>query len=451
MDDTIVAISTALGVGAISIVRVSGPDALTIVNKIYKNKDLTKEKSHTIHYGYLYDKEELLDEVLIMLMKGPKTYTTLDTVEINCHGGISTTKKIVEVLLKNGCRMALPGEFTKLAYLNGRISLLEAESVNDLLTSQGDASRSLALNNMKGMLYKKIQGLRDKIVQILSNIEVNIDYPEYVDEVQVTHELLNTNLEEVMRELKKLVDGAKNGKLINEGIKVAIVGKPNVGKSSILNHFLDEEKAIVTDIAGTTRDIVEGSVFLNGVMLHFIDTAGIRDTEDVVEKLGVDKSLKVADDADLILFVVNYNEVISKDELELLESFKNHEVILYVNKCDMDQIIDDDFLKSQKIVMGNTKSYDGLDALKEEIIKRFSLEKIVSKDMSYLTNIRQIDLINKAYQNLESSLKSLADKMPIDMIEIDLKTAWEILGELIGDAYESELVDEIFSRFCLGK
>lgn len=451
MDDTIVAISTALGVGAISIVRVSGPDALTIVNKIYKNKDLTKEKSHTIHYGYLYDKEELLDEVLIMLMKGPKTYTTLDTVEINCHGGISTTKKIVEVLLKNGCRMALPGEFTKLAYLNGRISLLEAESVNDLLTSQGDASRSLALNNMKGMLYKKIQGLRDKIVQILSNIEVNIDYPEYVDEVQVTHELLNTNLEEVMRELKKLVDGAKNGKLINEGIKVAIVGKPNVGKSSILNHFLDEEKAIVTDIAGTTRDIVEGSVFLNGVMLHFIDTAGIRDTEDVVEKLGVDKSLKVADDADLILFVVNYNEVISKDELELLESFKNHEVILYVNKCDMDQKIDDDFLKSQKIVMGNTKSYDGLDALKEEIIKRFSLEKIVSKDMSYLTNIRQIDLINKAYQNLESSLKSLADKMPIDMIEIDLKTAWEILGELIGDAYESELVDEIFSLFCLGK
>lgn len=449
MNDTICAISTSLGIGAISIVRVSGNEAINIVNKIF-SINLSDKESHTIHYGHIIDNNKVIDEVLVMLMRAPKTYTTEDTIEINCHGGISTTNKILELLINNGARLAEPGEFTKRAFLNGRINLLEAESVNDLIVAKTDAARTLAINNVDGILTKKIKKLREKIVKILSNIEVNIDYPEYTDEVEVTHELLNKHLKEISKELTKLVDGAKNGRIIKEGINIAIIGKPNVGKSSILNFLIDEEKAIVTNIPGTTRDIVEGSITLNGVALNFIDTAGIRETDDLVEKIGVDKSKSIAKNADIILFVLNNNEEITEEELEIMGNLDKNKLIVFVNKSDLKKKI---YLGniSQEIIYGNTIEENGLDKLLEKIKEKLKLDSIVNKDMSYLSNIREITLVNKANEAIKNANESLKKELPIDMIEIDLKNAWEYLGEIIGEAYEDELVDNIFSNFCLGK
>lgn len=449
MNDTICAISTSLGIGAISIVRVSGKDAIKIVEKIFDNK-LSNKESHTIHYGHIIDNKNIIDEVLVMLMRAPKTYTTEDTIEINCHGGISTTNKILELLINNGARLAEPGEFTKRAFLNGRINLLEAEAVNDLIIAKTDAARALAINNVDGILTKKIKKLREKIVKILSNIEVNIDYPEYTDEVEVTHELLNKYLKEISKELTKLVDGAKNGRIIKEGINIAIIGKPNVGKSSILNFLIDEEKAIVTNIPGTTRDIVEGSITLNGVALNFIDTAGIRETDDLVEKIGVDKSKSIAKNADIILFVLNNNEEITEEELEIMGNLDKNKLIVFVNKSDLKKKIHLGNI-SQEIIYGNTIEENGLDKLLEKIKEKLKLDSIVNKDMSYLSNIREITLVNKANEAIKNANESLKKELPIDMIEIDLKNAWEYLGEIIGEAYEDELVDNIFSNFCLGK
>lgn len=449
MNDTICAISTSLGIGAISIVRVSGNEAINIVNKIF-SINLSDKESHTIHYGHIIDNNKVIDEVLVMLMHGPKTYTTEDTIEINCHGGISTTNKILELLINNGARLAEPGEFTKRAFLNGRINLLEAEAVNDLIIAKTDAARTLAINNVDGILTKKIKKLREKIVKILSNIEVNIDYPEYTDEVEVTHELLNKHLKEISKELTKLVDGAKNGRIIKEGINIAIIGKPNVGKSSILNFLIDEEKAIVTNIPGTTRDIVEGSITLNGVALNFIDTAGIRETDDLVEKIGVDKSKSIAKNADIILFVLNNNEEISEEELEIMGNLDKNKLIVFVNKSDLKKKIHLGNI-SQEIIYGNTIEENGLDKLLEKIKEKLKLDSIVNKDMSYLSNIREITLVNKANEAIKNANESLKKELPIDMIEIDLKNAWEYLGEIIGEAYEDELVDNIFSNFCLGK
>lgn len=451
MEDTICAIATGHNPGAISIIRVSGNEAIKIVNNIFKNKDLTSCPSHTLWYGHIYDEDELIDEVLVSIMKSPKTYTKEDIVEINCHGGLNTTTKVLEVLLKNGCRLAEPGEFTKRAFLNGRITLLEAESVNDLIKAKNDAARIMALNNIGGKLTEKIRTIREGMAKVLANIEVNIDYPEYEDEVIVTHELILKYLTEFSHDLKKLVNDAKNGKIINEGINVAIIGKPNVGKSSILNFFLDEEKAIVTDIPGTTRDIVEGKVSLNGVELNFIDTAGLRNTDDVVEKIGVEKSKTIAKNADLIIYCLNNNERVTTEELKYLNSFNEEEVIIFINKTDLPTKIDLELLKDKDYCLGNTVSIDGLDNLKKKIIAKFNLEKIVNKDMSYLSNIRQIDLINKANEAINSALKSHSENREIDLIEIDIKKAWDLLGELIGEAYEEELVNNIFSNFCLGK
>ena len=385
-----------------------------------------------------------------MLMRGPKTYTTEDTVEINCHGGISTTGKILEILINNGARLAEPGEFTKRAFLNGRINLLEAESVNDLIVAKTDAARTLAINNVGGKLTEKIRELREKIVKILSNIEVNIDYPEYTDELVVTHELMNKYLGEITKDLDILVSGAKNGRLIKNGVNIAIIGKPNVGKSSILNYLLDEDKAIVTNIPGTTRDIVEGTITLNGVALNFIDTAGIRETDDIVEKIGVDKSKSVAKNADIIIYVLNNNEEISSEELENMGKIEAEKTIIFVNKTDLKQKINLGNI-SREIILGNTVSDNGLDNLLVAIKNKLNLDSIVNKDMSYLSNIREITLVNKASVALNSANKSLEEGLPIDVIEIDLKRAWEYLGEIIGDAYEDELVDNIFSNFCLGK
>lgn len=449
MYDTICAISTSSGIGAISIVRITGPEAIDIVDKVFSG-DLKNKETHTIHYGHIIDNGNVIDEVLVMLMRAPKTYTTEDTVEINCHGGISTTGKILEILINNGARLAEPGEFTKRAFLNGRINLLEAESVNDLIVAKTDAARTLAINNVDGKLTKKIRELREKIVKILSNIEVNIDYPEYTDELEVTHELMNKYLGEITKDLDNLVSGAKNGRLIKNGVNVAIIGKPNVGKSSILNYLLDEDKAIVTNIPGTTRDIVEGTITLNGVALNFIDTAGIRETDDIVEKIGVDKSKSVASSADIIIYVLNNNEEISSEELETMGNLDSKKLIIFVNKSDLEQKINLGNI-SREIVLGNTVSDNGLDNLLVAIKNKLNLDSIVNKDMSYLSNIREITLVNKASVALNSAKKSLEEELPIDVIEIDLKRAWEYLGEIIGDAYEDELVDNIFSNFCLGK
>lgn len=449
MEDTICAISTSIGIGAISIVRVTGPNTIDIVDSIFDH-DLKNASSHTIHYGHIKYKEEKIDEVLVMLMRGPKTYTTEDTIEINCHGGVSTTKKIMEVLLANGCRLAEPGEFTKRAYLNGRINLLEAESVNDLIIAKTDAARTLAINNVDGKLTKQISNLREKIAKILANIEVNIDYPEYTDELEVTKDLMHSYLDEINKELLKLVNGSKNGRIIKNGVNVAIIGKPNVGKSSILNSLLDEEKAIVTNIPGTTRDIVEGSITLNGVAINFIDTAGIRKTEDIVEKIGVDKSKKTAENADIILFVLNNNETISEEEKAMLEKYNNDKLIVFVNKMDLEsKLIIPENIKD--IVYGNTIDINGLEKLKERITEKLNLSNIVNKDMSYLCNLREIDLVNKAYESLKNAQSNLDAGFSVDMIEIDLKSAWDYLGEIMGDSYEGELVDKIFSNFCLGK
>lgn len=449
MEDTICAISTSMGIGAISIVRVTGPNTIDIVDSIFDH-DLKNASSHTIHYGHIKYKEEIIDEVLVMLMRGPKTYTTEDTIEINCHGGVNTTKKIMEVLLANGCRLAEPGEFTKRAYLNGRINLLEAESVNDLIIAKTDAARTLAINNVDGKLTKQISNLREKIAKILANIEVNIDYPEYTDELEVTKDLMHSYLDEINKELIKLVNGSKNGRIIKNGVNVAIIGKPNVGKSSILNSLLDEEKAIVTNIPGTTRDIVEGSISLNGVAINFIDTAGIRKTEDIVEKIGVDKSKKTAENADIILFVLNNNEAISEEEKAMLEKYNNDKLIVFVNKMDLEsKLIIPENIKD--IVYGNTIDINGLEKLKERITEKLNLSNIVNKDMSYLCNLREIDLVNKAYEALKNAQSNLDAGYSVDMIEIDLKSAWDYLGEIMGDSYEGELVDKIFSNFCLGK
>ena len=448
MDDTIVAISTALKDGAISIVRVTGAKALNYVNMVF-TKDLTKAKSHTIHYGHIKYKDELIDEVLVMVMRSPRTYTTEDVIEINCHGGLNSTRKVLEVLLQIGCRLAEPGEFTKRAYLNGRINLLEAESVNDLIIAKTDASRTLALNNVGGKLTQKIKNIRSKIAKILANIEVNIDYPEYTDELEVTKNLLTTYLKDIKEELLKLLNGAKSGQIIKNGINIAIIGKPNVGKSSILNHLIDEEKAIVTNIPGTTRDIVEGSITLNGVLVNFVDTAGIRQTEDVVEKIGVTKSEEIAKKADLIILVLNNNEELSKEEESLYNKYNADNLIVFVNKSDLSSNLDVHMFSG--VVYGNTVDLYGLEELKNAIISKLNLEEIVNKDMSYLTNVREIDLVNKAYQALENALTNSLLGLDVDLIEIDLKEVWDYLGEVTGETYKEELVDEIFRNFCLGK
>ena len=444
MEDTICAISTSMGIGAISIVRVTGPEAINIVDSIFDH-DLKNASSHTIHYGHIKYNEEVIDEVLVMLMRGPKTYTTEDTIEINCHGGINTTKKIMEVLLASGCRLAEPGEFTKRAFLNGRIDLSQAESVIDVIQSKNEFALKSSLNQHKGAVLQNIKAIRGNIIH-----EVNIDYPEYTDELQVTEDLMHGYLNEIKEELDSLVNGSKNGRLIKNGVNIAIIGKPNVGKSSILNSLLDEEKAIVTNIPGTTRDIVEGTITLNGVAINFIDTAGIRETEDIVEKIGVDKSKKTADASDLILLVLNNNEALSEEEQQMLDKYNSDKLIIFVNKMDLETKL---VLSTnlQDVIYGNTIDINGLDKLKERIITKLNLDNIVNKDMSYLCNLREIDLINKAHEALISAQSNLDNGYSVDMIEIDLKSAWEYLGQIIGDSYDNELVDKIFSNFCLGK
>lgn len=449
MEDTIVAISTAMGKGAISIIRVSGPDSLKLVNHIFKGKDLIKVPSHTIHYGYIVDKEEEIDEVLVMVMLSPKTFTTEDVVEINCHGGIATTNKILELLIRNGARIAEPGEFTKRAFLNGRISLLEAESVGDLIESVSDKQRKMAINGVNGRLTKIVRTIRDNILDLIANIEVNIDYPEYEDAIEVTHEYLKEKVLVIEKDLKLLLSNSTVGKIIKSGIDVALIGRPNVGKSSILNALLNEDKAIVTDISGTTRDIIEAKLTLNGVVINLIDTAGIRETTDIVEKIGVDKSKQILDSADLVILVLNNNEELTLEDKELLANIKDKTNIVFINKNDLEQKLQIE--DNLNIVQGNTKELDGLEDLKQKIIEMYKLDKINEKDLTYLSNVRQITLVRDSLESIEQVLKDIEKDIPIDMLEIHLRNAFDKLGILIGETYEDELIDKLFKNFCLGK
>ena len=451
MNDTIVAISTALGVGAISIVRLSGNEAIEIVNNCFKGKDLTKVESHTINYGHIIDNDEVIDEVLVSIMKAPKTYTTEDVVEINCHGGIISTKRILETMLTRGARLAEPGEFTKRAFLNGRIDLVKSEAVMDIIDSKSEEANKLALSQLTGTTSNMIKKFRDKLKQLLASIEVNIDYPEYYDIEVVTKEKIEKELKVMKEDLKKVIKESKNSTLIKEGIKTVIIGRPNVGKSSILNKLLEQEKAIVTDIAGTTRDIVEGEIYLDGILLNIIDTAGIRSTEDIVEKLGVEKSLSMIDDADLVIVVLNNNESLTKEDEEILEKTKDKERIIVINKNDLEKKININSKELKNIVYTNTNSTEGIKALKEKIIELFQLENIKSKDYTYLTNARQISLAKKAYQSLHDAEEGLKNDLPIDMIEIDLKETFDLLGEIIGETYSEEILDHLFANFCVGK
>lgn len=451
MFDTICAISTTMGVGAISIIRVSGNDAISLVNKIFKGKDLTKVLSHTINYGFIVDKEETIDEVLVSIMKAPKTYTKEDLVEINCHGGISTTNKILEILLNHGCRLAEPGEFTKRAFLNGRIDLVEAEAIGDLINSETDKSRSLSLNGVTGNITNMINDIRKKLVSISANIEVNIDYPEYEDAIVLTNELVKPQILDIKKDLEKLLRESVNGKLIKNGIDVAIVGKPNVGKSSLLNTLLEEEKAIVTNVAGTTRDIVEGKIVLNGIVLNLIDTAGIRETEDIVEQIGVNKSKEIIEKSNLIILVLNNNEELTKEEKDLIRSLNNKNLIVYINKNDLEKKIDEREIICKNIVNGNTQNYKNLELLKQKIIEMFNLEQIDSGNMNYLSNSRQISLVKKSLESLDNCLKQIENNIEIDLLAIDIKECFDLLGEIIGTTYKDELLDEIFTNFCLGK
>lgn len=448
MYDTICAISTSLGVGAISIIRVSGEEAISKVAKLFDVKNLNDVKSHTIHYGHIVSNNEIIDEVLVTVLKAPKTYTREDIVEINSHGGIATTKKILEILIENGIRLAEPGEFTKRAFLNGRLDLLEAESVNNLIKASTDLERKLALNGISGKVSKKITRVREIIVEFLANIEVNIDFPEYEDALEITLENLPPKLNEIKKELESLLEESKIGKIVENGIKVAIVGRPNVGKSSILNAMLNENKAIVTNVAGTTRDIVEGSVELKGISLKFIDTAGIRKTDDLVEKIGVDKSLEMIEDADLVIHVLNNNEAFSKEDEEIKERIKDKTHITFINKSDLPSKLNN---KNLEAVIGNTMTIDGLDSLKNKIVELFDLEKINNSNLEVISSAREIGLIKEALNAINNAINNIDISLPVDMIAIDIKKAWDLLGEITGESYQEELLDTLFSKFCLGK
>ena len=448
MNDTIVAISTSLGVGAISIIRLSGKGSIEIVNSCFKGKDLRKVDTHTINYGYIIYNNEIIDEVLVSVMRAPKTYTTEDIVEINCHGGITSTNKILEIMQLEGCRLAEPGEFTKRAFLNGRIDLLESESIMDMINSKSEEARKLSMNGITGHISNKIESFREELKKVLSQIEVNIDYPEYYDIEVITEEKIKEIIKELKEKLIDLVKDSENGITIKNGIKTVIVGRPNVGKSSILNKILKEEKAIVTDIEGTTRDTVEGEILLDGILLNIIDTAGIRKTEDKVEKIGVEKSLSKIEEADLVILVINGSEDLTETDKKILEETKDKTRIIVINKNDLKNKVN---LNNNNIVYTNTLTDAGILTLVEKIKELFNLEQIKTKDYTYLSNTRQITLAKQALKNLLDAEKGIEENLPVDMVEIDLKNCFENLGEIIGKNYSNEIIDNLFKNFCVGK
>ena len=382
-------------------------------------------------------------------MKAPKTFTKEDIVEINCHGGIATTNKVLEILLNNGARLAEPGEFTKRAFLNGRIDLLEAEATMDLISSKSDKARKMSLNTLTGETSNLIKDLRSDIVGIISNIEVNIDYPEYEDIEVLTSEKILPEIQKFKEKLEKIIKKSQDSKVIKEGIKVGIIGKPNVGKSSLLNSLLEEEKAIVTNVPGTTRDIVEGTIILDNVILNIIDTAGIRESDDIVEKIGIEKSLVIINEADLVIFILNNNEKITREEKELLEKLKDKKKIIVINKIDLENKLDKSILDNYIEI--SAKENIGIEKIKDEIKRLFNLGELEASDLTYMSNARSISLLGKSLNNINDAISEINNNSPIDIVEFHLKDAWNNLGEIIGETYTDELLDELFSRFCLGK
>lgn len=449
MLDTIAAISTAFGKGALSIVRMSGSESIEIANKVFKGKNLNKVKSHTVHYGHIVDNGEVIDEVLLTVFRAPKTFTREDVVEISCHGGIFVTNKILELLLSNGARIAEAGEFTKRAFMNGRIDLTQAEAVSDLIEAKTKSSLKMANIGLRGDIRKLIEGFRSEILTCIASIEVNIDYPEYEDEEEITANIIIPVISDLLDKINEIISKSETSQIIKEGIKTAIIGKPNVGKSSLLNSLLREDKAIVTNIAGTTRDIVEGMVNVGGVILNLIDTAGIRETTDVVEKIGVKKTKDVIEQAELIILVFDYGNDLDSKDLELLELTKNKARIVVVNKQDLDKKID--LEKLEDYILISTFSEKDIEKLERKIMDVSNISNITDLDYTYMGNARQIAKLKEARNYLNNALASAKINEVIDMINLDLTLAWKAMGEIIGDNNPDALLDELFSKFCLGK
>ncbi|MGD6775996.1 tRNA uridine-5-carboxymethylaminomethyl(34) synthesis GTPase MnmE [Sutcliffiella horikoshii] len=458
--DTIAAISTPMGEGAIAIVRLSGEEAFRIIDEIFVTPSSKKMKdvaSHTIHYGHIVDPktDKIIEEVMVSVMRGPKTFTREDVVEINCHGGLVSVNKLLQLVMSRGARLAEPGEFTKRAFLNGRIDLSQAEAVMDLIRAKTDRAMNVALGQMEGRLSKLIQKLRQEILETLAHVEVNIDYPEYDDVEEMTHQLLLEKSTYVKEELEKLLQTSQQGKILREGLSTVIIGRPNVGKSSLLNSLVHENKAIVTDIPGTTRDVIEEYVSVRGVPLRLVDTAGIRETEDIVERIGVERSREVLKKADLILLVLNNNDDLTMEDKQLFEAVKGMDVIVIVNKTDLPTKIDIGQVKElanhHTVISTSLKEEQGIDELEEAISSMFFQGDLEAGDMTYVSNSRHIGLITQAQQALEDAIVGMESGVPIDIVQIDLTRTWEILGEIIGEAVHESLIDQLFSQFCLGK
>ena len=457
--DTIAAISTAPGEGAIGIVRISGDLAISIASSIYQcgTKKLEDQKTHTIHYGHIVDPKtgEIYDEVMVSVLRAPKTFTREDIVEINCHGGIVAINRVLQLVLRMGARLAEPGEFTKRAFLNGRIDLSQAEAVMDLIRAKTDKSMQLAMRQLDGQLSHLIQNLRQGILNTLAQVEVNIDYPEYDDVEEMTLQLLREKTQQVLQGIRTLLNTASQGKILRDGLKTAIVGRPNVGKSSLLNVLLREEKAIVTDIAGTTRDTIEEYVNVRGVPLQLIDTAGIRETDDVVEKIGVERSRKALNEADFVLLLLNQSETLQEEDIRLLETTKGMKRIILFNKTDLPSKLSTEniapYAKEEEIVTTSMLNKEGIDQLEEKIAGYFFQGQMNERDATYLSNTRHIALLEKAEQALVEVQNGIEMEMPVDLIQIDFTRAWDLLGEITGDSVQDELLTQLFSQFCLGK
>ena len=455
--DTIAAISTPPGEGAISIIRLSGEEALSVITKVFKGKDLTKVSSHTINYGHLIDPKNgvVIDEVMVSVMKAPKTFTCEDVVEINCHGGIVATNKILQLVLEYGARLAQPGEFTKRAFLHGRIDLTQAESIMDLIRAKTDRSMQVAINQLDGNLATLINSLRKEILDVLAQVEVNIDYPEYDDVETVTTSLLATKAKELQAKIAKLLQTANQGKILRDGLATALIGRPNVGKSSLLNYLLHEEKAIVTDIAGTTRDVIEEYVNVRGVPLKLIDTAGIRKTSDKVEQIGVLRSKQALVKADLVMVILNANEELTPEDYQLLELTKDKKRLLILNKTDLPKKLTPAKLQqlapNDLVLTTSLLTKEGLDVLEEKIAALFFDGIENSQETLLITNARHIALLKQAQNALGDVLKGIKAQMPVDLCQIDMTKVWELLGEITGETYQDELLDQLFSQFCLGK
>ncbi|MGX7173577.1 tRNA uridine-5-carboxymethylaminomethyl(34) synthesis GTPase MnmE [Enterococcus ratti] len=458
--DTIAAISTPPGEGAISIVRLSGDQAVRLADKVYRGgkKSLSQVPSHTIHYGHIVDpkNQQVIDEVMVSIMLAPKTFTREDVVEINCHGGMIVVNQILQLLLREGARLAEPGEFTKRAFLNGRVDLSQAEAVMDLIRAKTDKAIDLALNQLDGNLSALIRSLRQEILETLAQVEVNIDYPEYDDVEELTTRLLLEKATMIQRSIQTLLATSKQGKVLREGLSTAIIGRPNVGKSSLLNYLLQEEKAIVTDIAGTTRDVIEEYVNVRGVPLKLIDTAGIRETEDVVERIGVERSKKALSASDLILLILNQSEALTTEDEQLLEATKGLKRIILLNKTDLPQKLEKEELKhwlknDEPVFAVSVVQNEGLDQLEKAIADLFFGGQTGEKDATYVSNTRHIALLEKALLSLEEVISGIEAGMPVDLVQIDMTRCWDYLGEIVGDSVQDELITQLFSQFCLGK